>query len=33
MFKNKLSPKLVDVTTIERAMNSLEQEAYKKNII
>jgi len=30
LFKNSLSPKLVDITTIKKAMKSLEQEAYKR---
>ena len=30
LFKNKLSPKLVDITTIKRAMKTLEETAYKR---
>jgi len=30
LFKNKLSPKIVDITTIKRAMKTLEEAAYKR---
>jgi len=30
LFKNRLSPRLVDITTIQRAMKNLEQIAYKR---
>jgi len=30
LFKNRLSPKLIDITTIKRAMKTLEDTAYKR---